>query len=104
VERFYRSHVRVACGTDSLASVDDLNLFAEIAALRRLAPHVPASRLLHSATLAGAEALGFQSDFGSIEPGKRAQLLAVRLPAGIADVEEYLVNGIEPSDVAWLDS
>jgi cytosine/adenosine deaminase-related metal-dependent hydrolase len=104
VERFYRSGIRVACGTDSLASVEDLNLFAEIAALRRLALHVPPARLLRTATLAGAEALGFQSDFGSLEPGKQAQLLAVRLPAGIDDVEEYLVNGIEPSDVSWLDS
>ena len=39
------------------------------------------------------------SELGSIEPGKRAQLLAVRLPAGVSDVEEYLLSGIDPSDV-----
>jgi 5-methylthioadenosine/S-adenosylhomocysteine deaminase len=96
--------VRVAVGTDSLASVDDLNLFAELAEIRRLAPSVPASRLLDSATRAGAEALGFASELGAIEPGKRAQLLAVRLPDQAIDVEEYLVNGIEPADIRWLDS
>jgi imidazolonepropionase-like amidohydrolase len=64
---------------------------------------VPASRILESATLAGAAALGFASELGSIEPGKRSQLLTVRVPAGVADVEEYLLSGIEPRDVRWLD-
>jgi cytosine/adenosine deaminase-related metal-dependent hydrolase len=103
VGRFYASGVRVAVGTDSLASVDDLNLFAELAEMRRLAPGVPAARILESATLAGATALGFDADFGSIGLGKRAQLLAVRLPAGVAHVEEYLVSGaIEAGDLHWL--
>jgi cytosine/adenosine deaminase-related metal-dependent hydrolase len=103
VDRFYASGVRVAVGTDSLASVDDLNLFAELAAMRRLAPRVPAARLLESATLAGAAALGFDAELGSIEPGKRAQLLAVRLPAGVADVEEYLVSGeVAAGSLRWL--
>jgi 5-methylthioadenosine/S-adenosylhomocysteine deaminase len=100
--RFYASGVRVAVGTDSLASVEDLNLFAELAEVRRLAPAVPAGRLLESATLAGAQALGFQSELGSIEPGQRAQLLAVRLRGDVQDVEEYLLGGIEPGDVRWL--
>jgi cytosine/adenosine deaminase-related metal-dependent hydrolase len=104
VHRFYASGVRVAVGTDSLASVADLNLFTEIADVRRLAPRVPPSRILESATLAGAQALGFSAEHGSIEPGKRAELLAVRLPAGCTDVEEYLVGGIEPGDITWLDS
>jgi cytosine/adenosine deaminase-related metal-dependent hydrolase len=103
IDRFYASGVRVAVGTDSLAGVDDLNLFAELAELRRLAPGVPASRILESATLAGAAALGFASELGSIEPAKRSQLLTVRLPADVADVEEYLLGGIEPRDVRWLD-
>jgi len=71
--------------------------------VRRLAPSVPARRILESATLAGAEALGFASELGSIEPGKRAQLMAVTVPAGVADVEEYLLTGIEPAAVRWLD-
>jgi cytosine/adenosine deaminase-related metal-dependent hydrolase len=104
IERFYASGARVAVGTDSLASVEDLNLFAEMAEVRRLAPRVPPARILESATLAGAQALAFASEHGSIEPGKRAQLVAVRLPAGCEDVEEYLVDGIEPADIRWLDS
>ena len=81
IERFYASGVRVAIGTDSLASVEDLNLFDELAAVRRLAPGVPAARLLESATVAGAAALGFAAEFGTIEPGKRADADR-RPPAG----------------------
>lgn len=104
VRRFFASGVRVAVGTDSLASVADLNLFAELAALRSLAPGVPASALLRAATLSGAEALGFAPELGSIEPGKRAQLIAVRLPSTVGHVEEYLLSGIDPSDIQWLDT
>lgn len=102
VEAFYASGVRVAIGTDSLASVEDLSPFAELAEVRRLAPHVPPSRLLDSATRSGALALGFGADYGTIEPGKLADLIAVRLPNGVDDVEEYLVGGIEPDVISWL--
>jgi cytosine/adenosine deaminase-related metal-dependent hydrolase len=104
IERFYASGVRVAIGTDSLASVEDLNLFAEIAEVRRRAPSVPARAILQSATQAGAEALGFSSELGTLQRGKRAQIIAVRLPSGVKDVEEYLLSGIEPGDVRWLDT
>jgi cytosine/adenosine deaminase-related metal-dependent hydrolase len=104
IERFYASGVRVAVGTDSLASVDDLNLFAELAEIRRLAPGVPAARILESATLSGAQALGFASELGTIESGKRAQLVAVRLPSDVRDVEEWLLGGVQPGDVTWLNT
>jgi cytosine/adenosine deaminase-related metal-dependent hydrolase len=98
---FYASGVRVAVGTDSLASAPDLNVFSELRVMRELAPAVPAATLLESATLEGARALGFESEFGSIEPGKRARLLAVDVPAGEGDVEEYLMSGIDPEQVRW---
>ena len=104
LETFFAAGVPVAFGTDSLASVADLNMFAELAAARRLAPRVPARHLLESATLQGARALGFASELGTIEPGKRAALVAVRLPEGVGDVEEYLLSGIEPGAVTWLDT
>ena len=102
LEAFYGAGLPVAFGTDSLASVEDLNVFGELAEARRIAPTIAATRLLESATLTGARALGFD-EFGTIEPGKRAALLAVSLPEAVGDVEEYLVSGIEPSRVRWLD-
>lgn len=70
--------VHLALGTDSLASNDDLDVFAELAALRQMAGAVPPEALLRAATLGGAEALGFGAELGSIEPGKRAALVALR--------------------------
>jgi aminodeoxyfutalosine deaminase len=103
IDRFYASGVRVAIGTDSLASVEDLNLFSEMAAVRRLAPRLPASRVIQSATIDGANALGFGEDYGSIAPGRRADLIAVRVPPALEDVEEYLVGGgVEPDAIRWL--
>jgi cytosine/adenosine deaminase-related metal-dependent hydrolase len=102
IARFYESGIRLAVGTDSLASSPDLSIWAELAEMRRLAPGVPAARLLDSATRSGADALGFGTALGTIEPGKRADLIAVPVPTAVADVEEYLVSGIDGATVRWL--
>jgi aminodeoxyfutalosine deaminase len=102
VERFYRAGIKVAIGTDSLASNDDLNLYSELELLHRLAPSVPPAALLESATLNGARALGFDAETGTIEPGRDASLIAVDLPSGVVDVEEHLVSGVTPDRVHWV--
>jgi cytosine/adenosine deaminase-related metal-dependent hydrolase len=93
---FYASRVPVAIGTDSLASAPSLNLFDELAEMRRIAPEVAAGALLDSATRRGADALGFGRDYGTLAVGKRAALVAVDVdvPASVRDVEEYLVSGV----------
>jgi cytosine/adenosine deaminase-related metal-dependent hydrolase len=102
IEEFFGSGVRVAVGTDSLASVPDLNLFAELEEMRRLAPALPARLLLESATINGARALGFDADFGTIDSGKRDALVTVQLDGYVPSVEEYLVSGIEASQIGWI--
>jgi cytosine/adenosine deaminase-related metal-dependent hydrolase len=102
IARFYQSGITVAVGTDSLASVPDLNLFAELAEMRKLAPDVPARALLESATVNGARALGFNRELGTLEAGKRAGAIAVDLGDGTSDVEESLVRGIEASQIQWI--
>jgi cytosine/adenosine deaminase-related metal-dependent hydrolase len=104
IGRFYASGVAVAVGTDSLASVEDLNLFSELKAMRVIAPQVKAARLLESATLVGARALGLDRELGSLTPGKRAAILAITLPGPVDDIEEFLVGGISPSQIKLLSS
>lgn len=102
IARFYASGVPVAVGTDSLASVGDLNLFSELKTIRWIAPDIPARTILESATLVGAKALGVDDEIGSIEPGKAAELVGVSIAHDVADVEEYLVSGIAPSQISWV--
>jgi cytosine/adenosine deaminase-related metal-dependent hydrolase len=102
VAHFYAAGVPVAIGTDSLASVASLNLFDELAELRRIAPDVAAASLLESATRIGAEALGFGRTHGTIARGKHASLVAVAVPDAVTDVEEYLVGGVPPASIRLL--
>jgi imidazolonepropionase-like amidohydrolase len=83
--------------------VASLNLFDELAELRRVAPEVAAASFLESATRVGAKALGIDVHFGTLAPGKRATLVAVDVPDGETDVEEYLVSGVPPSAVQLLE-
>ena len=102
IEDFFESGVRVAVGTDSLASVPDLNLFAELEEMRRLAPGLPARLLIESATINGARALGFDADFGTVDSGKRAALITVQLDGYVPSVEEYLLSGIDAAQIGWV--
>jgi len=102
VERFFASGVAMAIGTDSLASAPDLNVFSELAELHRLAPGVPARRLIETATRGGAAALQLDERLGSIAPGKAARLLAVRVPEGAIDPELALVSGVAADRIQWV--
>lgn len=73
-------------GTDSAASNDSMDMFEEMrfALLVQRAAHcesdsMDAKRALELATLGGAAALGMEAQIGSIEQGKRADLIAVDL-------------------------
>ncbi len=76
---FLARGMRVALGTDSLASNPDLDLLAEARSLHRLHPDFPGEQLLRMATLSGAEALGWADEAGSLAPGKSADLIVIPL-------------------------
>ena len=75
--------VPVALGTDGAASANDLDPWVamRLAAYSQAALHgagtIPAATVLAMATIAGATALGVADRTGSIEPGKRADLVVL---------------------------
>jgi 5-methylthioadenosine/S-adenosylhomocysteine deaminase len=78
VPEFLRQGIAVGLGTDSLASVPTLDLWDEMRAC--LAAHrgrVTPAEVLAMATLGGGRALGLADQVGSLEVGKRADLIAV---------------------------
>lgn len=110
--------VPVGLGTDGPSSSNDLDMFTamRMAALLhkgyRLDPTVlPASAILRMATMGSAKALGIHHDVGSIEVGKRADLVrldahspslvpmydpaaSIVYSASRADVVDVWVNGV----------
>jgi len=78
--RYLAARLRVGLGTDSLASNETLSLWDEMRfALTAYGETVTPTRLLTMATRGGAAALGMADEIGSLEPGKRADLIAVGL-------------------------
>jgi len=65
-------------GTDSLASNHSLDLMAEVFTLLNHFPELPLERVLHWATLAGAEALGLDQHLGSFVKGKKPGLVLLQ--------------------------
>ena len=80
--------ITVALGTDGAASNNDLDMFEamrQAAFLAKLQTHdpraVPARMALQMATIDGARALGMDKQIGSLETGKRADIIAVSMTA-----------------------
>ena len=70
---------RMTIGTDSLTSNWQLSILEEMKTIVRYQSYVPFETLLRWATLNGAEALGMESNLGSIEPGKAPGILLLTM-------------------------
>ncbi len=101
----------LALGTDSVASNNGLDMLEEMRfavlmqrASRRRIDAMDAAQALEAATLGGARALGLEHLIGTLEPGKRADLTAVRLDrlhtAPCYDPVSALVYAASARDVA----
>jgi cytosine/adenosine deaminase-related metal-dependent hydrolase len=84
--------VRLALGTDSLASAPSLDVLDDAVLLRRQFPALAPAAILRMATHGGAEALGLD-DLGAIAPGKRAALAFVAADAPPKDPAAFLLSG-----------
>ena len=86
VPALQKAGVVVGLGTDGAASNNDLDMFEamrQAAFLHKLTSKdpsaLPARTALRMATIDGARALGLDREIGSLEPGKRADLLIVSM-------------------------
>ena len=77
VDLMRRSGIRLAVGTDSLSSNDDLDMVSELFCLQENFPHIPVGELFTWACLGGAAFLGKEGILGTVEAGKRPGLVAV---------------------------
>jgi len=102
--------VAVGLGTDGAASNNDLDMFEEmdIAAklqkLVRMDPRaLPAEQVVAMATINGARALHMEKQIGSLEAGKKADVILIRADAPHAtpmyNVYSQLVYALKASDV-----
>jgi 5-methylthioadenosine/S-adenosylhomocysteine deaminase len=88
VPAYRRAGVPVGLGTDGAASNNDLDMFEAMRMasfldkVHTLDPSVASAQtVLDMATLGGAAALGMSASIGSLEPGKRADLIVVDMRA-----------------------
>ena len=95
VERLWQAGVNVAVGTDGAASNNDLDLLGETRTAALLAKAVAGSasaldahRALRMAALNGARAMGLETEIGSLEVGKAADIVAFDL-SGLAQQPIY---------------
>jgi len=74
--------IAVGLGTDSLASSPNLNLWDEMRYALRIHKRdgICARDMMEIATRGGARCLGMDKVIGTLEPGKKADLIAVPLP------------------------
>jgi 5-methylthioadenosine/S-adenosylhomocysteine deaminase len=111
VMKYLRAGARLGLGTDGPAgSNNDLNIFEEMdlaAKLQKVHTSDPtaltAAQAVEMATIGGARALGMEKEIGSLEAGKRADLVVIRADAPHAvpmyDVYSHLVYALKASDV-----
>jgi 5-methylthioadenosine/S-adenosylhomocysteine deaminase len=111
VVRMLELGIAVGLGPDGPAgSNNDFNLFeemdlaAKLQKVTRMDPRaLPASAALDMATIGGAKALGMEKEIGSLENGKRADLIVVRIDRPNAqplyDVVSQMVYALKASDV-----
>jgi 5-methylthioadenosine/S-adenosylhomocysteine deaminase len=88
VTKYLAAGVALGLGTDGAASNNDLDMFEAMRQASFLAKHatkdptaLPAQMALDLATIGGAKALGMDKQLGSLEPGKRADLIVVSMSA-----------------------
>jgi 5-methylthioadenosine/S-adenosylhomocysteine deaminase len=110
VPQMLKAGVAIGLGTDGAASNNDLNMWEEMdtaAKLHKLVSNDPtvltAREAVEMATIGGARAIHQDRDIGSLEPGKKADFIIVRMDSvhqiPVYNVYSQLVYATKASDV-----
>jgi len=110
IAKLLAAGVAVGLGTDGAASNNDLDMFGAMRQASFLAKHIthdpavmPARTALDLATIGGARVLGLDGQIGSLEAGKRADLISVSMGAArqtpLYDPVSHLVYVTRGDDV-----
>lgn len=110
VEDMRRAGIPVGIATDGPMSGNTLDLFAQfgpVSIFAKILGHsrkpLPAAEVVRMATLEGARALALDDKIGSLEPGKKADIVRISLDAPrlhpVYDVYSMLVFAAQPADV-----
>ncbi len=110
VPEFIEAGVKLGLGTDGVASNNNLDMFSEMntaALLHKINSNDPtvvdAKSVIEMATIGGAKVLGFDEKIGSIEVGKKADLILLELNKPHAyplfNVYSQIVYSLKSSDV-----
>jgi aminodeoxyfutalosine deaminase len=83
LRRLFDAGINVGLGTDSLASSPSLSMWDEMRFAYKIHKQngISARDVLTMATISGAKALFLDNDIGTIEPGKKADMIAAPLPS-----------------------
>ena len=96
LEAYRQRGLNLCLGTDSLASNNSLDMFAEMQEVARVFPQLSAEDILAMATVNAAEALNQPDKLGKIAPGATADLIAVPLDGPVVDPYEAVVFAEKP--------
>ncbi len=82
LKKFLDAGITVGLGTDSLASTPSLSMWDEMRYAYRIHRRdgITPRDIFRLATIGGAKALGLDKEIGTIEKGKKADIIAVPLP------------------------
>ena len=70
IKLFMNFGLTICLGTDSLASNDKLCILSELKTIKKHFSDLPTREMMHWATINGAQFLGIENKYGSIEKGK----------------------------------
>jgi 5-methylthioadenosine/S-adenosylhomocysteine deaminase len=101
LEKMRKWKVHVGIGTDSLASNSSLDLFEELRFFRDRYGGFSDEALLHMITINSAEVLGMSEMIGSVEKGKKADLVVMKLKRTVdpSRIYQYLIDEGDKEDI-----